>query len=284
MSSRRTTWFLLVIVAMAVCAFMWTLRDSRAPAASENAAEVASRAAGITKTPPPATDGTLSTGETRSDMMVPRDATAGEPPLTETATSDAIGPSFDERLEQVAATFLGDNPDFLGLARVWDEVGATASVVAESVKHDGTLTTGELTLPNSDLRANFQIDGEHYRVEFSPPVGTADRDNFIQKTVTLNFRVDSGVASGGGSTVQYHPNTGKSALEVLSGGTERLLGWRVAYKAGQLKATPLSAWIADDGRSWAIGWSQRRPAIDAAYGVDGRAEQALLQTLTRGVR
>lgn len=207
-----------------------------------------------------------------------------EDQVTDTADSAALNSaeSFGGRLDRVAETFLTRTPDILGLVNLWDEFARSASVVAETVKHDGPLTTGELSVAGSDLRVAFEVERGHYRVSFDTPV-TAGND-FVQRSVSMGFSGAEGFARTGSTTVQFHPNTRVSAVDRFQAGENLLLGWTVPSGEAGASVTAISAALADDGHSWQIGRLGRIDPISSVHSLNGRAEQAVMDKLAVAVR
>jgi hypothetical protein len=209
----------------------------------------------------------------------PRETT-GTPQVARGSASEAPQvENLDARLDRICATFLTDNPDVNALVRLWDEVARQAELDLESVKRDGSSLSGKLSLPGTALKADFQVINGGYRVSLDTGASAIEGGRFLMRTVSLSFRDDAGLAADGGTSVQFHPDTRKSAAAELAGESERLLGWSIGLEDGQMKATPITARVADKGSGWSVGRSTTRPKIDVTSGVDGKAEQRLMDQI-----
>lgn len=183
-----------------------------------------------------------------------------------------------EGLEELGGSFLTDEPDFLKLARFWDKAAESASVVPESVKHEGITTVGEFTFKDSAVRAEFQItNGTSYHIAFNTKGATVSP--YLMRTVSLSFREDAGIAAPGMSGVQYQPDTRQDPKIELAD-EERIVGW-VAYtrRNEQTYASPIIARLGDDGQSWFIGRSGSREEKETPFVPDGRNEQIFLNLM-----
>ena len=193
-------------------------------------------------------------------------------------TIDAQSETVDRDLDRIAESFLSETPDCQGLARFWDRMSKGSAVVPGSVKQEGLVTTGEISLPGTQAHARFQVSEGQYRVTLDTSSASLSDKQFAMRSVVLTFRDENGVAARGAASVQHHPDTGRSAAEVL-GGAEKILGWSVTERNGRLNAVPITARLGKDGQSWEIGRSLTMQPIPADFGPNGQAEQALLDVI-----
>ncbi len=264
-------------VALALMAW-WLSRDtsnSSAHSSASIASEPASSASVPTRESSPAVD------DARQDPELDRSSEVVEAPAeVRPAASDASPvESFDARLDRTCATFLTESPDVAALVRLWDEVARDAQLELGSLQRDAGSLSGRLVLPNSKLPASFQIVNGSYRVSLDTNSTEMDGGNFVMRSVTLAFRDDGGLAAAGTTSVKFHPDTRKSASAELANEPERLLGWSVGMHEGGMKATPITARVAESGTGWIVGRSTTRPKTDVTSGVDGKAEQRLMDRI-----
>jgi len=267
---------LALIVALALTAWWLVRRDSNSAAHSSAtiAAEPASPASG---------SGQESTAANpiRQDPELDslRETTGAPDEVRPIANEAAPAESLDARLDRICATFLTETPDVAALVRLWDEVAQQAEVDPESIKRDGGSLSGKLVFPGTELKAEFRVVNGLYRVGLDTSAAGIDGGKFLMRTVSLSFKDDGGLATGGATGVQFHPDTRKSAAVELANEPERLLGWSVGLQDGQMKATPITARVAENGAGWSVGRSTTRPKLDVTAGVDGQAEQRLMDQI-----
>lgn len=276
MSKTRVSGFALA-VALAVVAWWLVRRDS-----------LSSSISSTTSAAEPVSSSPNSGEESATSANLIRQAPAPEAPREIARTPEVVRgiaseapplENLDARLDRICATFLTDNPDVNALVRLWDEVAQQAEVDPESLERDGSSLSGKLNFPGSALKADFQVINGSYRVSLDTGASELEGGKFLMRTVSLAFRDTGGLAMDGRTGVQFHPDTRKSAAVELASEPERLLGWSIGLEDGQMKATPITARVADKGSGWNVGRSTTRPKLAVGSGVDGKAEQRLMDQI-----
>jgi len=255
----RTGWIVALVVVAAGMAFL------RARTARSN---------GVAPVSEPRTEPRASEPETEVGMRpAPRQPSApSEPPTPQAqgpAASDARSPLARE-LDEVAASFLTEQPRAADLLRRIHELAAVAVVEPESVElqrdEEAALRSVRGTLSAGDLRATFLIEEHGFHVTFSGAVGEAP---WMQRDLQISFQDDPAGAANCHATVQFQP-LGASATEAAG---ERIAGWslRVSPETGsQAQALTVAAvggeWRIGDGSSvppQELPWLSQTGAFDA---------------------
>jgi len=262
-----------------VVASAWWLRGSSAGPANASASaappvpELAPRASEAPNEDLRVVASDANAGDRVSDIVAPE----ADDEQVAVADQDA----FEPRLDAIAATFLTEQPDFRGLAALWDEIAAGAALVPDSVSQDGKSVSGELSIPGSSIRAKFDISNDRYRVSLDKTRVKGSESPYVVRSLTLAFQNKSGLVVPSGSTVQFHPDLNRTNSAEFQGVLDRPLGWTMFLRDGHVQAVPLDVRSSPDGPGWRIGQSPSRPTVEAIYGLDGRAEQALFNLLAK---
>lgn len=188
----------------------------------------------------------------------------------------------ESTLEQVSRTFLTENPDLIGFDRLLGDLAERAVVVPGSITVDerSGVLTGKMQLGDGLPEAEFQIDGESYRVAWTTYATATGRDEMALKTLDVHFGADSAGIHSAYSCIQFHPDTRRHASEFLAAGEEHYVGWAVRQAAdGNVSVDPIAMRAAADGLAWEIGKPLSLASHAAPWAAGLGAAQALHQKL-----
>lgn len=206
------------------------------------------------------------------------DSNQGESAVGTAIASAVAIPSVDW-LNRMAATFVGEQPDFYGLVHTWSVVAQNAVIAAGSVGSVEAVFEGELELMNGGPKARFQMSDNSCRIEMPASVEAQSRGVFSEAQIILRFQHKDGKVVSAEASVQFHPRIDGRSLLALHEGDELLTGWRLSRQAEHFVAISTAAWISNSGDVWVTGESRTRSPVVVAWGVDEAVVQTLLQKI-----
>lgn len=209
-----------------------------------------------------------------SDADAPRAAAAPSaslPPadVAARAPEDARGAARSERFDRATRAWLSDTPPLADLEALIAELGSAASVDEASVARDPDTKalSGRLVIPGFDGRVEFEIDGDDVEVSVSGALPGDPR--FSTRGLSLRMQRDGLRARSANAVVQFHPDTQRSAAQVLGGERVRV-GWGVTVDGERTTLVPMFAEATSDGRGWQIGRLGGEPANVVLEGATQR--------------
>lgn len=154
-------------------------------------------------------------------------------------------PSLPSRMQDIADTFLSDDPDTIGLRSLMNELGREAEVDPESVRKSGARVTGTLRF-GEGLTAQFEYENGEYAIDFECP--PEDRSFFFARNVSLFMTEKEGQVVGASTTVQSHPNTRNAPPSEME---DTCVGWTLSSDANGSKAGAIM--VGNHEGKWRIG-------------------------------
>lgn len=267
MGKARWTAVLLVIATGLVAWRALGVRSEREPTAAMARPDV----------PAPASPG--------KEARVPGEMPARRQPLTPAdeflpadgwpdAAVDAPSP-LARRLDEVAGSFLTEEPRVAELLGLVQELAGCAAVVPSSVRVErddqGAPRSARGELAVGDLRATFVLDEDGYHIDLPAALDAAP---WSRRDLHIAFEEDpSGVtATGCRATVQFHPRYDLPASGHLAPEEEALVGWGVSVSPETgARCRPLT--LRASGEGWTIGGGEgvqarELPGISGTVGFD----------------
>jgi hypothetical protein len=160
---------------------------------------------------------------------------------------------FDERLEEIASTFVTENPDGQGLLNLLEDIARVAEVDQGSLVVDPEWSTvrGDLVIPGAAATLSFSVNNGAYQISHRQ---VSHSKEYLAREVILAFR-DAPDQSGFSYGVQNHPDVERRPDRYLSSAEERRIGWTISVSSTGAVMTPISMSI-DPSGGWRIGHAQ----------------------------
>jgi RNA polymerase sigma-70 factor (ECF subfamily) len=182
---------------------------------------------------------------------------------------------LSSELDNIAQSFLTDQPEVDRLADVFDAIGRVATIVPGSISSKAAespdpaagpgatittrRTTGSLLVPGTNITAQFETNQRGTRITIQSDGKTPLRKPFMQRDVSMFLGPPGSPDQVAHLYVQFQPDSRTDSSDVLGAEEEAVIGWAVGYDAKGMGRQALTMARGPEAGSWRIGFSEKRP-------------------------
>lgn len=181
----------------------------------------------------------------------------GHPAVFEPAPD---GPSLRRRLAAVARTFRTATPDLGGLGELIRTLAERSTILTPTLERSRGRIAGRVQLQDTDLEADFEVNGTHYRVRFIENSFETVHPPYLRLELELTFDTDARQLNDTRATLAFAPNPSRKSLDHLGLDEELRIGWKVLFGPTGASARGIGARVASDLETWDIGPSEKTRA------------------------